>query len=99
YISQAPASGGAGSLRKISYTGAQPGATKTFTVPPCRVLDTRISGGGGTLAANACRTVRVTGSGLAQGGAAACGVPATATAVHVNVVAVSPAAPGYLSVF
>ncbi|HXJ80050.1 MAG TPA: PQQ-dependent sugar dehydrogenase [Candidatus Methylomirabilis sp.] len=98
YISQAPSSGGAGSVRKIVYTGAQPGAGKTFTVTPCRVLDTRNPGGGGRLAANSCRAVRVAGSGLGQGGADTCGIPSTATAVYMNIVAVTPAA-GYLTVF
>jgi glucose/arabinose dehydrogenase len=99
YVAQAPGDNGAGSLRKIRYAGSQPGATKTFTVPPCRVLDTRSAGGGGTLGANACRDVRITGSGLGQGGAETCGVPATATGVYVNVVAVAPTASGHLTVF
>jgi glucose/arabinose dehydrogenase len=99
YLSQSPGTGGAGSFRKIRYIGLQPGANKTFTVPPCRVLDTRNPGGGGVLAGNACRNVRVTGSGLNQGAASTCGVPTTATGVHVNVVAVGPTMFGHLTVF
>jgi hypothetical protein len=99
YIAQNPGGGGAGSFRRIRYTGTHPGATKTFTVPPCRVLDTRNSGGGGMLTANACRTLRVTGTGLGQGGASTCGVPTTATGVHVNVTAVGPTTFGHLTVF
>jgi hypothetical protein len=98
YLSQSPGTGGAGSLRKIRYTGSQPGANKTFTLPPCRLLDTR-NPGGGALAPNACRNIRATGSGLGQGGASTYGVPITATGVYVNVVAVGPPIFGHLPVF
>jgi hypothetical protein len=86
-------------VRKIRYTGAQPGPGKTFTLTPCRVLDTRNLGGGGMLAAGSCRNVRVTGAGLGQGGADTCGVPTSATGAYVNIVAVAPATFGHLSAF
>jgi len=90
---------GVGSLRKIVYTGAQLGASKTYTVPPCRVLETRDLTGANRMAANSCRAIRVTGSALDQGAQDTCGIPPTATAVFMNIVAVNPTSGGFLSVF
>ena len=55
------------------------------TVTPCRLVDTRVSGG--ALAAYAGRTWTITGL---------CGVPVTSTAVAVNLTVVSPTAPGFI---
>lgn len=60
-----------------------------FTVAPCRVLDTRNTGGP-LLAGAPPRLVPIAG---------ACGVPAAARAVALNVTAVAPTASGYLSVY
>lgn len=57
-------------------------------VAPCRVADTRSSGG--PLAPLEARAFPVAG---------ACGIPATAYSVVLNVTAVTPTAPGSLSVF
>jgi hypothetical protein len=72
---------------------------KTYTVTPCRILDTRNPGAGGRLPANACRPVDVIGALSAQGGAASCGIPSTATGVHLNIIAVNPTGPGYLTMY
>ena len=78
--------------------------SKTFTVQPCRVLDTRLSTPPGPIPAFATRSVLVAGDltqagTVNQGGAATCGVPATATGAYVNVIAVTAAGPGYLTVY
>jgi hypothetical protein len=77
---------------------------KTFTVQPCRVLDTRTSSPAGPIPANGTRSILLTGDltnggTVNQGGAAACGVPDTATGVFVNVVAVMATGPGFLTVY
>jgi Tol biopolymer transport system component len=59
-----------------------------FTLPPCRLLDTRQQGP--ILATGVERTVLVAGS---------CGVPATARAVAVNVTVVQPTAEGSLTLY
>lgn len=70
-----------------------PPATSFFTLPPCRLLDTREPDGphGGPRL----------GSGLSRSFAAAgrCGIPASATAIAVNVTAVSSSAPGHLTFY
>lgn len=59
-----------------------------FTVPPCRILDTRQAGQGPALTSGLKRTVTAHGS---------CGLPETARAVVVNVTVVQPSAAGYLT--
>ncbi len=75
--------------------------SRTHTVTPCRVLDTRVSTTPGPIPGGSARSLSVGGSlaGLGQGGAADCGVPAGATGVFVNVVAVGAAGPGHLTVY
>ena len=78
------------------------GPYDTFTVSPCRVLDTRISSPVGPIPANGTRNILVAGSlaGSGQGGASDCGVPDPgATGVFINVVAVNAAGPGHLTVY
>ena len=65
-----------------------PGNALLTAVPPCRVLDTRTTSGGPSLAANGGTRV------VAVGGV--CGIPADAVAVAANVTAVSPQAAGSL---
>jgi hypothetical protein len=68
-------------------------ARSSYTVPPCRVVDTRRApgpSGGPMLAGNSTRSFKVAG---------ACGIPSTAVAVSVTVTAVGAAAPGYLTLF
>jgi len=84
--------------------GQAAGPFDTYTVPPCRVLDTRISNPPGPVPANGTRSILVTGDLTAggavnQGGAATCGVPDAATGVFVNVVGVGAQGPGHLTVY
>jgi hypothetical protein len=68
----------------------QPAAADFYTLPPCRLIDTRNAAGplgGPALAAGAPRSFDLAGH---------CGVPATAKAISVNVTAVSPSAAGYV---
>jgi len=68
--------------------------TDFFTVPPCRLVDTRNAAGptgGPALGASATRSFPVTGG--------TCGVPPTAKAASVNVAAVGATAPGSLVLF
>jgi hypothetical protein len=68
-------------------------AASFYTLPPCRVMDTRLApgpGGGPTLGANQSRTFPVSG---------VCGVPANARAVVLNVTAVGPTHTGNFRVF
>ncbi|HXJ79786.1 MAG TPA: hypothetical protein VMS64_14030, partial [Candidatus Methylomirabilis sp.] len=71
---------------------------KTFTVPPCRLLDTRATGG--PIPANGTRSFVVAGPLSGQGGSTNCQVPrGSAKAVYVNVVAVNPAGAGHLTLY
>ena len=68
-------------------------AASFYTLPPCRVADTRLApgpNGGPVLGANTSRTFPVTG---------VCGVPANARAVVLNVTAVAPTHTGNFRVF
>ena len=84
------------------------GPFDTFTVPPCRVLDTRLSNPLGPIPANGSRNIAVAGniSAFNQGGAADCGVPfnpttpaLSAKGAYINVVAVNAGGPGHLTVY
>src|SRR5262245_8507778 len=67
--------------------GTAAGPYKHYTVPPCRLVDTRLAGG--TVLGNGFRSFLATGDLGGQGGAANCNIPAgTAKAVYINVVAV-----------
>jgi hypothetical protein len=81
---------GGGQIRRI--TGPT-GNTRFFSVTPSRVVDTRQAPGptgGPALAAGSQRTFPVAGT---------CSVPATATAVAINVSVTSPTAGGNLTFF
>ncbi len=72
--------------------GSPPGS-RFFTLPPCRVLDTRNPAGplgGPSLQPSGTRTFNVASS--------ACGIPADAVAISVNLTVAAPASPGYLKV-
>ena len=56
-----------------------------YTIAPCRLLDTRVSGSGGPLLSAVPRLFTAAGS---------CGVPADAAAIVVNIAAVAPVTPG-----
>jgi hypothetical protein len=73
------------------------GPYDTFTVPPCRIVDTRYVGG--AIPASGSRNFAVAGTIPNQGGQTNCGVPfGPAKGVFINVVAVEPSGPGYLTV-
>jgi Tol biopolymer transport system component len=65
-----------------------PSGRDFFTLPPCRLLDTRLPGGGPAIASGETRTLTVNG---------VCGVPVTARAVTLNVTVVQPSGAGYLT--
>jgi hypothetical protein len=81
------AGGGLGwSLDEVTVTTcAPPPPTRYFTLTPCRLVDTRLAGG--PLQPDSPRDLSL---------ASACGVPATATALALNVTAVQPGAAGEL---
>lgn len=67
--------------------------TDLYTVPPCRVIDTRLPNGvlgGPALAGNSTRIFPIAGS---------CGIPANAVAVVANVTAVGPTSSGHLEIY
>jgi hypothetical protein len=69
------------------------GAAGFFTLPPCRLVDTRGSPGprgGPALAANSERTFAVTGT---------CGIPADAGALSVNLTSSEASAPGHFRLY
>ncbi len=71
-----------------------PAATSFYTLPPCRVLDTRNPAGplgGPALQPGATRTFDAVGS--------TCGVPATAKALSVNLTVTGPVGPGQLTLY
>jgi VCBS repeat protein len=76
-----------------------PTPSKTHTVDPCRVLDTRFASPPGPLAPFSLRSISVTGNLVNQGAAANCGVPPGAKGVYINVVAVTAQGSGHLTVF
>jgi hypothetical protein len=84
--------GGTGTLAKSFFYSPAPGPTGFFTVPPCRVVDTRnATGPSGGPALTATRTRSFTLAG-------ACGIPASAVAVSANLTVISSAG-GYISLF
>ncbi len=73
--------------------GGSSAASKFYTVPPCRLIDTRNALGalgGPALAASGTRSFTVTGS---------CGIPADAKAVSGNLTVISPVAAGFLNAY
>jgi hypothetical protein len=68
-------------------------AMSFYTLPPCRVLDTRRPvgpGGGPSLAASTARSLVATGQ---------CGIPSSARAVAVNLTTVAPSTAGFLTLY
>lgn len=64
-----------------------------YTVPPCRLVDTRGPAGPGGAPRIEARAVRV----FSAGGS--CGIPPEATALALNVTVVGPTTPGYLTLY
>jgi hypothetical protein len=77
--------------------GPPPDGYKTYTVAPCRLVDTGLAGG--PIAAHGFRAFLAAGALSGQGGASDCLVPlGPSKAVHINVVAVNPSGPGHLTI-
>lgn len=81
----------------VMNTVGDAGADLVYTpLTPCRIVDTRL-GAGGTFRVGEARNywVRKDGFGFPQqGGATDCAIPAAATAVEMNFIAVAPDGPG-----
>lgn len=85
-----------GLLLAAALLAAPAMADEVVPMPSCRVLDTRNTTVG-IVAAGTRLDFGVRGTpGLAQGGQTGCGVPARATGVLLNVVAISPSATGHV---
>ncbi|HEX5758791.1 MAG TPA: M12 family metallo-peptidase [Thermoanaerobaculia bacterium] len=87
-----PDGAGATLANSFFYTPPPP-ALGFFTLPPCRVIDTRGANGalgGPALAAGGVRVFDLTGT---------CGIPNGAQALSVNVTVVTPGATGHLSIY
>lgn len=80
---------GTGSKANAFFYTPPRGASDFYSLPPCRILDTRNSGGP-ALSPGQQRLFTVAGI---------CGIPADADAISVNVTVVSPAAPGYFAFY
>jgi len=71
--------------KKVSVTDEVPGAAESFfSVPPCRIADTRTTA---PLTSGVQQTFQVTGL---------CGIPASAKAVSFNITVISPTGSGFL---
>jgi hypothetical protein len=82
----------------MASDGAGRAGNKTFTVAPCRIADTRVSGG--VIPAFGSRSFLVAGPIFGQGGASYCNIPrGPAKGVYLNIVAVVPSAAGHLTVY
>jgi glucose/arabinose dehydrogenase len=82
-----------GQVRRISTPAPAGPADDFFSIAPCRAVDTRLAPGplgGPAILGGATRTFLLAG---------ACGVPATAHALAVNVTAISPSVGGHLTLF
>lgn len=76
-------------------------ADETYAMnPPCRVLDTRLAGGGGFIFPWTSRYLNVRGTpGGSQGGAVDCGIPESASGVIVSVGVIDPTAAGWATLY
>lgn len=86
-----------GTGNDIVITAVPAGSTHLYTLPSCRIFDTRVAAPGATsgapsMSANEVRT-------FDSATMTRCAIPADASAIFVNVTAVGPAADGYLSLY
>jgi hypothetical protein len=81
--------GSAPDVGAVEWLGPPP-PLAFYTVQPCRVVDTRVTGQGPALAAGESRTFAVAG---------VCGIPAGAKAVSMNVAVTQPGSAGNLRLF
>jgi hypothetical protein len=75
---------------------ASPTESVFVPITPCRIVNTQNSAG--DIDAGELRSYKTNGNTSEQGGAAACGIPASATALELSVSAVRAEGPGYLRV-
>jgi hypothetical protein len=88
-----PATGQNDDLASAFYYSAPAPQTGFFTLPPCRLVDTRVAGGAlgaPALAANQARVFDATGS---------CGIPNSAVAIAANLTVVTPGALGSFGIY
>jgi hypothetical protein len=74
-----------------------PAESVLVPIAPCRIVNTQNPAG--KVGDGEVRSYRMAGNTASQGGAAACGIPAYATALEVSVTAVLSDGPGYLRLF
>lgn len=74
---------------------ASPSESVYVPITPCRIVNTTI---GSKIGANETRAYRSQGNTAAQGGAASCGIPASASAIEVNMTGTFANGDGYLRV-
>ena len=87
-----------GALFQMATATWAGGPYDALTVPPCRIVDTRLAGG--PIPASGSRNFFAAGSFSSQGGQTTCGIPfGPAKGVFFNIVAVGPSAQGYLTVY
>lgn len=95
----APTQASAAQPADVSPTFVPSPQSQTYVpLTPCRIVDTRVAGG--KISAHQTRSFAVSGdTGFpAQGGhSSGCGIPTTATAVSISIIAVSPTSGGYLT--
>ncbi len=72
-------------VKTATATFSPVNAMDFYTVSPCRLLDTRVSGAGGPLLSAVPRLFTAAGT---------CGIPVDAAAIEVNIAAVAPATAG-----
>jgi hypothetical protein len=90
---QAGGSGNGSSQTHSFWFGRQRDAAfgrDSYTVAPCRLLDTRATGAGGPLLSAVPRLLQAAG---------ACGVPADAVAITLDIAAVAPPALGFITLY
>lgn len=82
-----------GAVSPFTNVTVTPSPYSFYTLTPCRIVDTRNPVGpygGPSLTVSGARVFPLRGQ---------CGIPSTATAVSVNIVAVAPSLDGYLTVY
>lgn len=81
-----------GATNHLQITSVAPPPGGFYSLPPCRLVDTRNAAGsyGGPALVNGTRNFTLGGQ---------CGIPANATAVAVNVAVTSPGAGGFLTLY
>ncbi|HVT16688.1 MAG TPA: hypothetical protein VHQ90_10995 [Thermoanaerobaculia bacterium] len=77
-----------GAAVPFTTANCSPASSAFYTLSPCRLVDTRIPGEGPAISSGEGRVMTIGGT---------CGIPATATAVSLNLTVVNPGGAGYLA--